>query len=136
MPHFPWCLCLFPALFVPQDDPIKSELAKFQGDWQIVSGTWSDEVMRKTTVTFREEKMTFVADQGRTELRLKINPHRQPKEIDLFKGERRSVGVYEIQGDQLRLCYVVDGRAPRPHRIEVITGTETLLVLKRKKSGG
>jgi uncharacterized protein (TIGR03067 family) len=136
MPHFPWCLCLLSALFVPQDDPVKSEMAKLQGDWQITAGSLPDEFMRKTVLTFHDDKLTFVSEQARTELRFRLNPQRQPKEIDLNKGERRSVGIYDLQGDQLKLCYEVDGRAPRPQRFEVITGTEVLLVLKRKKSGG
>jgi uncharacterized protein (TIGR03067 family) len=133
MPHFPVCLCLFISFLVPQEDPIKSEIAKLQGDWRIVSGTMPDEVMRKATVTFREDRMIMAVDEQRTELRFRLNPHRQPKEIDLAKGERKSLGIYDLQGDQLRLCYEVDGRAARPHRFEVVTGTEVLLVLKRRK---
>ena len=133
MPHFPVCLCLFTSFLVPQEDPIKSELTKLQGDWQIISGTLSEDFMRKATVTFREGRMTMTDGQQSTDLHFRLNPHRQPKEIDFLKGERKSLGIYDLQGDQLKLCYEVDGRAARPHRFEVVTGSEILLVLKRKK---
>lgn len=133
MPHFPVCWCLLFSFLPPQDDPIKSEMAKLQGDWQIVSGTLPEEFMRKAIVTFREDKLTLTADQQRTELRYRLNPNRQPREIDLFKGERQSLGIYDLQGDRLRLCYEVDGRVARPHRFEVVTGAEVLLILKRRK---
>lgn len=133
MPHFPVCLCLLTSFLVPQEDPIKSELAKLQGDWQIISGTLPEDFMRKAVYTFREDRLTITAGQDRTEMRLRLNPHRQPKEIDLLKGERKSLGIYDLKDDQLRLCCEVDGAAARPHRFEVVTGTEILLVLKRKK---
>ena len=128
-----WCLGLLLCALIPQEATVKSELAKLQGDWKIVSGTLPEEFMRKTTLTFREDRLIFTADSTRTELRFRLHLERQPYEIDLFKGERKSPGIYDVREDQLRLCYEVDGRAVRPHRFEAVSGTEVLLILKRKK---
>jgi uncharacterized protein (TIGR03067 family) len=131
MLHFPLYLCCL--FLLSQEDPSKSEFAKLQGDWQIASGTLPDSFQRKAVYTFRQDKLIITVDQARTELRLKLDPAKQPKEIDMLKGDRRSVGIYELKEDQLRLCYEVESRAPRPQRFEVVAGTEVLLVLKRRK---
>lgn len=133
MLHFPWLFYLLFCLFLTSDDAAKSDMEKFQGDWTIASGTMPEEVIRKAVVSFQQDKFIIVVGESRTELRFKLNPQKQPHEIDLFKGQRLSRGIYDLQGDQLRLCYEVDGRAARPHRFEIVTETEVLLILKRRK---
>jgi uncharacterized protein (TIGR03067 family) len=104
-------------------------------------------------ITFRKDRtiVEFKGSEGGVgdDSRVKLNPSKSPKELEwsftlnLSTGSRdvharlELPGIYEIEGDTLKLCWDV-GRATgrRPTGFKTETGTEHLaLVLKRAKSG-
>ncbi|MCI0377519.1 MAG: TIGR03067 domain-containing protein [Gemmataceae bacterium] len=67
----------------------------------------------------------------------KIDPGKKPKQIDLADPDRRKanyVGIYEVEGDTLRIRFHEDKEArPKTFTTEKGTRNHFLLVLKRPK---
>jgi uncharacterized protein (TIGR03067 family) len=62
----------------------------------------------------------------------KLDPSRKPKEIDLTpdgEGKGKTVaGLYELEGDSLRVCFPGQPDAERPTRLESKEGENYLLL--------
>jgi RNA polymerase sigma-70 factor (ECF subfamily) len=114
----------------------ETDQRRLQGTWQFVSATQGDKTIRKEdlgkddarwkTITFTGDKVRSVnVNTGGKEVvfhyRVKLNPSRKPKAIDLTaldgpeKGETVA-GLYELDGDLLRLC--VWDQPPRPRALD------------------
>jgi RNA polymerase sigma factor (sigma-70 family) len=115
-------------------DPAKLELARLQGTWRRVGGEHCGEKFRAEDLKkagavweIKGEQVTWrnATDKDGFQTALKINPSKKPKEIDLgpihIKGkpqanplgnpyaDRSSLGIYELKGDTLRVCYGAGG---------------------------
>jgi uncharacterized protein (TIGR03067 family) len=116
-----------PAAPVPKQepDPVKLDLARLQGTWQMVGGEHRGEKLDpnelkkyQTTWEFKGEEITFrsTANKDGFQVPFKIDPTKQPKAINLgpiyvngklqehTKGND-SPGIYDLKGDTLRVCY-------------------------------
>jgi uncharacterized protein (TIGR03067 family) len=135
-----------------QDDAVKMELVKMQGDWQLVRAeengqSASERFLENLRCVIKGDRLTFSAvvpptpltDQC-SRLAIKIDASTTPKCIDL-KVEAGSLkgtvleGVYEWKGDGLKLClFLTDGTRNRPLDFEAKAGSNRVLfVLKRQK---
>jgi RNA polymerase sigma factor (sigma-70 family) len=114
----------------------KTDQERLQGTWEFVSGAEGDMTIRKEnlkktdaqwkTVTFRGDKVRFVnVNTGGKEVefrhRFKLDPSRKPKTIDLtdLDGETKGeamLGLYELDGDVLKLCFW--DQSPRPRALD------------------
>ena len=69
---------------------------------------------------------------------IKVDPSQQPKAVDctMVSGKNKGktyLGIYEFMGDELRLCYALDGR-PRPAEFSSAPGScHYLATFKRVK---
>ncbi|HYT93065.1 MAG TPA: sigma-70 family RNA polymerase sigma factor [Gemmataceae bacterium] len=117
---------------VPQEkpDPVKLELASLQGTWRRVGGEhcgekFAAEDLKKAEAVWeiKGEQITWrnVKVKDGFQTALKIDPSKQPKEIDMgpihINGKlqdnplgnplanKGSLGIYELKGDTLRVCY-------------------------------
>jgi uncharacterized protein (TIGR03067 family) len=67
----------------------------------------------------------------------KINPTREPKEIDFDKDSFFGTGIYCIRGDRLFICLARGEGAKRPATFEIKpNGADTLILLERVKKRG
>jgi uncharacterized protein (TIGR03067 family) len=105
-------------------DAIKAELAKFTGEWTMVSGEINGQTvpddMRSQFKRIATGDETLVTLGGNTFMRAKfaIDPAKKPKTIDytLLEGPnkgRKQLGIYEFDGENLKFCFASPGQ-PRP----------------------
>lgn len=141
-------LLLFFALLLvttaPARDDAKSDAAKLEGTWVMVSGEASGQAMPadlvktgkraakngETSITFGE-RVYFKATYT-------IDPAKKPKAIDYVMTEgptkgKTHLGIYEIDGDTVKFCFGGPG-AERPTDFTAKEGSQrTLSVWKRDK---
>src|SRR5262245_62079377 len=102
----------------------KADLAKFQGEWSMVSGAADGQAMPDnllaTAKRVCKEDETTVTIGGQLILKAKftIEPAQKPKTIDYevtdgpTKG-RKHLGIYEVSEESLKFCFAApDGERP------------------------
>lgn len=115
----------------------KKDLELLQGTWNIDSMAWGGKSLPKDLMTgykfvFAGAKLTWegaIGIQSRAgkvmaigdavyRCDFKIDPGQEPKQIDitlpLKKGDRTLLGIYEIKGDTLKVCYFASDTGRRP----------------------
>ena len=133
---------LFLALSLLAIAPITTkndDAKKIQGTWVMVS---KEEDGRKRTVA-GELKYTIGPDRiSNANLKeagdqYKLDADKKPKTIDLVPGDgpekgKTVKGLYELDGDTLRICLATQATMPRPTEFASSKGVQ-ILVLKRIK---
>ena len=122
---------LFLAAVACKADDAKKELEKWQGTWTLVGAEekgqrTSDEDLKKVpvTLTSKDDKFTIKFGDQMMEGTFKIYPDKKPKAYDA-KGTdpegktHESIGIYEIDGDTLKVCFVqADKERPKEFKTE------------------
>jgi len=123
---------------------VEKELKKFQGTWTFASLEEGGKVvppaaLKGNTFIFEGDKYTIKNGDAVVQVAtLKLDPSKSPKTFDVTAtvGPQEvviSLGIYEISGDTLKLCYVEVGKK-RPTEFKTAVGSQTTLaVLKRVK---
>ena len=111
---------------------------KIHGTWALVSGErngkpLSDEVVRNIKLIFAGDKLTTKHKDRKTEAALKLDANKTPKEIDLDMDGSVGKGIYQLDGDSLKIVHGEVGDA-RPKDFPKADSGLTILVLKREKS--
>jgi uncharacterized protein (TIGR03067 family) len=137
------------ALLLAAGAPSKDELAKkdldaMKGSWQAVGGEEDgkpvkEEDAKKFKLSVDGDNYTFTVE-GMSEEKgtFKVDPGQKPKALDvlIMTGEdkgKTQLGVYDIDGDTLKLCFVPPG-AERPKALAAKEGSmSSLFVFKRQK---
>jgi uncharacterized protein (TIGR03067 family) len=133
------------ALLLAADAPRK-EVDQFQGTWTAThleySGDQYEDLAKQLRCTFKGDAITVQGDEevvrDYPKFAFKLDPSVMPKQIDLtVKGGLQKgaamEGIYELKGDELRLCVRVFGK-DRPTEFKAPAGESiALLVLKREK---
>jgi uncharacterized protein (TIGR03067 family) len=128
-------------------DPVKRVLKKMAGTWQMVSLVVDgrnmlakDDGLERSAV-IKEDVLTVIGGEQGVRAALKINPGKEPREIDVIftggpsKGETLK-GVYKLEGDYLTIGSV-RGDANRPTDFTSKPGSGiSLIVYKRQKREG
>jgi uncharacterized protein (TIGR03067 family) len=121
-----------------QDDPVKKDLAKLQGIWKVESAVVGGEnvpaeIRADMSLTFKGEEV-IPAKNPKDIATIKLDPSKKPAAIDLTeKNQKTSLGIYEINGDTLKLCFNEPGKG-RPTTFESAKGSQAVfVVLKRDK---
>jgi uncharacterized protein (TIGR03067 family) len=93
----------------------------------------------KGTVTFKGDLMAVDGPGFKpTEHRIKLDPSRKPKSLDATttsegKG-RNSLGIYQLEGDKIKLCLPIGLRTERPTDFKSAEGSNlVVMTLKRSK---
>jgi uncharacterized protein (TIGR03067 family) len=134
------------------DDAVAREKAKLAGTWTVtaleVNGQKvPPEAVRDVTFTFTADTLTRAkGDKKESGAGYKLDPAKTPKWIDMTgvtDGKERAVpGLYELDGDTLKLCFRADYKAggkinenqKRPAKLDGGAGSErVLMVLRREK---
>jgi len=138
-------LLLPPAAPLFADDPPKTQDKQLDGDWEWASAV---ENGKKAPTPPDNPLLSFKGDTLTTKIvnvetagvksSVKVDASKTPKAIDLTpldgpdKG-KTSLGIYEIKGDELRLCTAEAGK-DRPTEFSAKEGSgQILTVLKRVK---
>jgi len=123
------------------DADVKKGLEKLQGTWKVESITVGGnkapkEAAEKITLVVAGDKITVKDGEKNEEATIKIDPTKKPPTIDFTPVKdvkNTALGLYELDGDNLKLCWIKDGKA-RPTAVESKEGSEVVLfVLKREK---
>jgi uncharacterized protein (TIGR03067 family) len=142
------CVLALPLLLAADkaEDAVKKELAKFEGTWKTESieynGKQFEDLAKQLRFVFKGDTGTVegndkVADEY-AKLKLKVDPSTTTKLVDVTvtAGVQKDAvmeGIYEIKGDELRLCLKVQGK-DRPSEFKAPAGSDiALIVLKREK---
>jgi uncharacterized protein (TIGR03067 family) len=142
-------LALIPsmALLLGADDA-KQDLKQLQGEWIVVAAERDGNklpeesaknmqlVIKDDTIEISEDK---TAENPRVEIAtLVLDPSKKPKQLDVKptpKDAKPAYGIYELNGDNLKLCWAREGQE-RPTAFGTKPDSRfILLVLKRAKKG-
>lgn len=123
------------------DDATAKELARFQGSWQAVAlqnmdGTPAlEEDVKNTHLEVEGNRFTLTGKTFTIRGTFKIDPSKTPRTIDVHlegaKPEEPLLGIYEIDGDRRRSCFVPPGKA-RPSDLR--PGVSGMLRLEWKRA--
>ncbi len=135
---------LFLAAAAPKEDDAKKELEKWQGTWILVGAEEkgqkvSDDELKKAPVTLiiKDDKFTLKLPDQTMEGTFKIDPAKKPKAYDA-KGTdaqgktQETIGIYEIDGDMLKVCWVPADKE-RPKEFKADAGSDSYLHTYKKK---
>jgi uncharacterized protein (TIGR03067 family) len=123
------------------DDVVKNGLAELEGTWTLVKVEIHGKSLLKKDDTSKliiKDGSVTNAPKGATELSKILDPSKTPKAVTLPYEEAVFYGIYEVMGDELRVCG--DGvdtateknpEARRPKEFDSTKGL--LLVFKREK---
>jgi uncharacterized protein (TIGR03067 family) len=148
--HFPALVAagLLVAFGFANADEAKQQAEKFAGTWGAVSyvqdgqGEGEKIAPQESPVrwVFKGDKVTFLADVEAASAKgsFKLDPSKKPKAIDIVfpaaPGDKKGqtvLGIYELDGDTLKLCYDPDG-AKRPAEFKSMAGSKLILVVFKK----
>jgi uncharacterized protein (TIGR03067 family) len=115
------------------DEQSKADHAALQGEWEIVSAESNGEppppsFLDGARFAFSGDNLTLLGKEGSFQL----DATKTPRQIDFVRGKTRQPGIYELDGDSLKLC--VGPSDDRPKEFQTRPRTDhSLFVLKRKK---
>ena len=127
-------------------DATAQDQRKLQGTWQFLEEVHGDaepaEEGKLCQLIFDGDKFT-VTKEGKAILSgtFKIDASKSPRQIDLevLKDEeeqrngQKSLGIYELKGDKLRLCASEPGRDQRPEKFSTKGTDDVIVTLERAK---
>lgn len=109
-----------------------------RGTWACASAVVDGKPLPEKTV--KELRLTITADRYKTERADEVlfdstyhlDPSKDPKQIEMTATEgdaagKPALGIYSVEGDTLKMCYVMPGRA-RPKTFESPAGSKAYLV--------
>jgi uncharacterized protein (TIGR03067 family) len=138
----PLALCAAVLSAAPQGDAQK-ELKRLEGTWEAVAAVVNGIKQEPKKgmghhLVIRGDKYTLESSGGKSfgMGTLKVDPAKKPKAIDLFPTDGKEEGkaipcIYELNGDELRLCMGRIGR-PRPENFAAADGSKHILTTYRR----
>jgi uncharacterized protein (TIGR03067 family) len=129
------------AADTPKKNAADADQNKLRGTWTIVSASRDgkpapEDALKDARMIFDGDKLTAASENGKSSvLSIKLDSSRKPKTIDITHPEKKQtiLGIYALEGDQLKLCLGTPGAA-RPTELATREGSGSVLfVLKREK---
>ena len=121
-------------------DGAKGDHENIQGTWKVVSAEDSGrkppaEAIKNLKWVITKEKITYKFGDKTTEWSYKLDPTKKPKWIDLTEGEHTTLGIYELEGDNLTICFPEGRKGERSTAFESKPNSvnDILILLKREK---
>jgi uncharacterized protein (TIGR03067 family) len=128
-------------LLLTEGDDSQKEAQKLQGTWAVVSAekegeTPPKDALKRMKVVIRADIFAIISDGEEEKAVFKLDPTKMPKAIDLIPPgdrEKKSLGIYELDRDTLKLQWRKGG--PRPTKFDSSTNTSDVMrmTLKREK---
>jgi uncharacterized protein (TIGR03067 family) len=124
-------------------DDAEKDLDQLQGAWDVTAMEAEGKPVpleaMKEIVMFKGEVMVVNGPGFKaTEHRIKLDPAQKPKTLDATptsdgKG-RLSLGIYQLNGDEMKLCLPIGLRTERPTEFKSAEGSNlVVMTLKRSK---
>ncbi len=140
-------LILTAALLAAADKPpddVKKDLEKMQGTWvmtvlEIDGKLVPEEKLKDTTLVIKGDKYTTTVKGKSHEATFTLDPAKKPKAIDMTMADGPNKdkvhrGIYELDGDTLRLCRGQQPDRERPAEFGTWPDSGVFLVVwKRQK---
>lgn len=137
---------LLPPAFAEEES--EKDLQKMAGDWtpvlmQLNGKKQPEELLKSIKLSIKGDKYNTVVGKEKDEGTLKLDAAKEPREMDIVPGVGPNKGkllpcIYEIKGDELRVCYGLNGTA-RPADFkadEDAKGVVMLITYKRLRKNG
>ena len=126
-----------------RDDAAKKDLAKFQGNWHLISlerdgKNTPPEEAKKITLTIQGNKFVLRKDAVIiSEGTMTLDSTKKPKEIDetITTGPNKGKvfsAIFEIDDDQHKICFAAPGKE-RPTAFSSVPGSGQLLQVWRRE---
>jgi len=124
-------------------DAGKKELDKIQGEWTIhsleVNG--ADVPVEKldgTTLTVKGDSYVVKVKDRTFTCQVTLRPDRDPRELDILyldgdKKDQTGKGIYQIDGEKLKICRGLNPDQDRPRDFATLAGTGVFCVVWKKK---
>jgi RNA polymerase sigma factor (sigma-70 family) len=117
----------------------KSDKEKIQGTWTVVSvkdngQESSADELKGLTMVITHAKLVLKGVRGEErEFTYQLDPAQKPKWIDVADGEKKMLGIYELDGDSLKICLneTPGGERSTEFVSEAGTANDQLMILKR-----
>ena len=127
------------ASLAPAADPApRGDTAALMGTWTCAAAVVDGKPLAESVV--KKLRLTIDAKRYKTERggevlfdsTYRIDPSKQPRQIEMIATEgdaagQPALGIYSLDGDTLRMCYVMPGGA-RPAKFESAPGSKAFLV--------
>jgi uncharacterized protein (TIGR03067 family) len=134
---------LLTAAQAPPGDA-KKALDQIQGTWTVVMAEADGkplpaEQTKDLKLVVQGDKYTFKTPDHTIEGTYKLDPAKKPKTIDATRSDgpdkgKVLLGIYQVEGDQLKMCFGAPGKETRPKDFAPKAGEGfRLYVLKRSK---
>jgi RNA polymerase sigma factor (sigma-70 family) len=120
---------------------VTTDLDRLQGVWTVVSIESGGQLSKLENAVFMvdRKRACWQTRDGEMQGGLYLDPTREPKTFDLAMSPRTDEGIYALEGDSLRLCYVNgfdNGNEPkRPSRFATEPGSRAVLVVLKRTFG-
>ena len=130
-------ILLLPATSLLADEASDKVLKQLEGDWKIEKLVFGGEeapaeVTAKTTLMFKGDEIT-PSDKPKDVAKIKLDSSKKPGHLDLTDKSKTMPGIYELTGDDLKICFT-DGGGERPMEFKSEKDSKhVLIVLKRIK---
>lgn len=131
-----------PARGEPAADKGKEETKKLQGTWKVLAIERDEEKSDKSgddiKLIFTANNLTAKTPNGDHKGTFKIDAAATPKTIDVMltdgpDADKSVVGIYELKGNDLKICFAKPGEQDRPKEYVTKNGTGIMvLTLKRE----
>jgi uncharacterized protein (TIGR03067 family) len=121
-----------PPLFPPEKSVGRSGL-------EVNGEEVPEKKLKGTTLVIKGDKYTVKVKDSKHEVTIKLDPTKEPRAIDMFFPDgpnlpKLSKGVYELDGDTLKICRHQTPGEDRPSQIGSWANTNLFVVTwKRKK---
>jgi uncharacterized protein (TIGR03067 family) len=128
------------VLLLGADDKAK-KADPLSGTWKVsslVAGGEEREQAKGSVYTFKDGTLTMKGMRGERKSTYKLDASKKPATIDMTaKGGQRdgmtTKGIFEVKGDELKLCFDFMGGDERPKMFDGSNGSMVLVTLKREK---
>ena len=119
-----------------------AEQDKLKGSWRFINTSRDEkkETRGGMQVIFKDDTISFLSDDGKLDVRgkCKIYPTRTPKMMDIVLDNNgvktTTLAIYELDGDNLKLCHYLGTRAGTERPKEFLADKQTVVgILKRER---
>ena len=134
-------LLFAPAAWLYAADPPKGD-KDLDGEWEVVSVTHDGKPQptddAKPVITIKGDAVAFKAKDESHSGKIVVDASKTPKTMDFMPDDgpqkgKTLLGIYEVKGDELRLCHGEDGK-DRPTELASKEGSGlTVVTCKRVK---
>lgn len=124
----------------PAKEDAESDAEKFQGKWKVVSAEEGgrktpDEAIKDFKMIITREKIRYKFRDDTKVSTYKLDSTKNPKWCDITDDVHTSLGIYQLEGDQLKICVPNMGVKERSTAFESKPNSVNylLIIMEREK---